>query len=119
MLQLSNNQLLIIGSTGNQFFAIKVDSLTNNLPTGTLEMLTLNSIDFEMFPNPAKNWVQVKLKGTNRLESYQLLDIKGQLLKSESSTNGFIPTKDLSNGIYLIRLTTDNGVVSKKLIISK
>jgi hypothetical protein len=119
VLQLANNQLLIIGNTGNQFFAIKVDSLSNNLPTGILEMLAPNSIDLVLFPNPAQNWVQVNLNGTDKLESYQLLDIKGQLLKSEKNTNGLIPTTDLSNGFYLIRLRTDKGVVSKKLIISK
>jgi hypothetical protein len=59
----------------------------------------------------------------NETAQFELLDITGRILLQQSfeTTNGFnkqlIETANLSTGVYLVRLLTLAGIVSKKMIV--
>lgn len=119
LLQTPNDELLIIGNTGNQFFVIKADSLSGNLPTNLLESILNSTIDVAIFPNPTADWIKIDLKGEARLVQYYLYNLNGQILKTGINSNGMINISKFDNGVYFIMLETDLGIVTKKVIISK
>ena len=82
---------------------------------------TLNVDDFEtntlkIYPNPIKgNTLNAEVKSTT---NYQIYDILGKKILSGTVTtsNKKINVSSLKNGIYILKLETANGSVTKKLI---
>jgi len=119
LLQLPGNELLIIGNTGDQFFAMRVDSLSNNMITNLKGSFMSNSVEIDVFPNPTSDWITIKLKGSALLEGYFLYDLNGRLLMSDRNRNGSVNLSQLESGIYFIQVLTDEGSVTKKVVVSK
>lgn len=117
LLKLPGNELLIIGNTGDQFFAIKVDSLSNKLITNLTESFATSSVEMDIFPNPTSDWLTIELKGSAILEGFLLYDLNGRLLMSER--NSSVNLSQLENGIYFIKVITDEGNSIKKVVVSK
>ena len=71
-----------------------------------------------VFPNPAAN--HLVISSTGILEGFLIMDITGKILISEKSIYQSEFTLNLSSfqsGIYIIRLFTDDGVMTRKLHI--
>ena len=74
-------------------------------------------IDFLMYPNPANN--EVNLSGMITGAQIELLNVLGQTIAVGKSNNGIytFETSPYTNGTYFVRVTTDTGQVTKKLMI--
>lgn len=92
--------------------------------------LSTNSIEndfikMELFPNPTKNNTTVRLENiTERMEGeLKIFTLTGQLISEEKidiiEGNNFFPLalNSSSKSIYIIQLTTKNGILTKKLSI--
>jgi hypothetical protein len=80
-----------------------------------------NSFDFSVnvFPNPAKEMVNVLLGQPTSSVLVELVDTKGsvQLKQTITNTNGFtLDLKSLPAGVYIIHLTIDGATGMSKLI---
>ncbi len=88
--------------------------------TSTGVMRAEDNFEIEMFPNPADVSVTINAKGfINKVDLYS---IQGKLILSLSPINGYssqINVQQLSSGIYMIKLSTENAVVAKKLVVYK
>ena len=73
---------------------------------------------YSIYPNPTHNAFNVKLSGFFNPSSFLLYNSKGQLVLSESIVNKkqFSFGALLAPGIYYIRFTEGNKVVSQKII---
>ena len=78
-----------------------------------------NQISYlELFPNPANNLININLKN-NLISNYEILDISGKVLISDSFLNETqINSSDLKNGIYIIRVVNDFKSFSKRITIT-
>lgn len=79
----------------------------------------LDGADFNVYPNPASNQVNVTNDfGLNM--DITLLNIEGKVVykNASSGTSSFIDVSDLNAGIYLIQITSDAGSVVKRLVIN-
>ena len=87
------------------------------LPDGISESL-LNKV-VSVYPNPASTQFTVSADGTNlNLKSVELSDITGRLIWKKDNLTGSNSTfsrGNLSNGIYIVRISTDKGTVSKRI----
>jgi len=79
---------------------------------------TLEKVQWKMYPNPAKEVLiiesEVALKGGIRI-----LDLLGRekiVLPGTTDTRVEIPLLQLSTGIYLVQIKTDQGVLQQKLV---
>lgn len=77
-----------------------------------------------VYPNPVKNSLQVTVAGNSKIQSINLYDVLGnELIKKEELTIQNVATQvdvsSLQNGIYFISVRTDEGLVSKKIIIQR
>ena len=74
-----------------------------------------NSLNITVFPNPAKDKLTI---GCTQKSEIEILNPEGQILKKLTS-NGIHTTVDLSNlsaGIYIIKVKTEEGITVKKFI---
>ncbi|MEZ4909017.1 MAG: DUF2271 domain-containing protein [Saprospiraceae bacterium] len=76
----------------------------------TIDNFDYNSIS--VFPNPTKSNIYISTK--NDIVSIRLFSMNGKLLK-ETKTNN-INLTDLNSGIYLLKITTNEGEFVKKVI---
>lgn len=74
--------------------------------------------EFKLFPNPAKDFITLKMPTQSNGSTIEIYNILGNNIKSLKMTNDTfkIDISDLANGIYLIRLRTDNGIAIKKFV---
>lgn len=71
--------------------------------------------ELEIYPNPAKE--QFVIKGADVNSKYQIIDIKGQLVKQGESIKAPISIKNLDSGTYIVRVISNQTVNSQKLVI--
>ena len=80
----------------------------------------LSTIDaLTVFPNPAQQFFTVQLR--NNIFDVTIMDVMGRKMFEEKDVFALtqIDTKDFSNGIYFIRVTSENKSVSKKITIQR
>ena len=91
-----------------------ITNTTHNI-NGTLGVNALDKDNLLVYPNPVAD--ELTIKGSSIIQSIQVVSISGQLITSYSphslSTN--INTADLTNGIYLLQIQTENGTTTKKI----
>ena len=68
--------------------------------------------ELKVFPNPSNNLISISnITGNFKFEIYTL---KGELIKEGNYNN--IPISELENGIYIIKIISDNRIISKRII---
>lgn len=76
---------------------------------------------FSIFPNPMTNELVIRVDNAlNEAPTVRLLDASGRVLevKNLSTATGstILPVSQLANGLYILELSTPQGVYTKKLI---
>lgn len=114
----------IIPNTANIYFDYNPAIVTNTFNTEFVTTLGLDSdqiSDFVMYPNPAREFVQIRLQNNEMIENIKISDVLGKVVKyvgSVSDNQTTLSTSDLTSGIYIIEVVTaNNSKISKKLVI--
>ncbi len=80
--------------------------------------LDKNAPEITLYPNPFSESFEVFIAGNNHPISYQLLNPRGQVIL-EGSFIDILEVADLTDsGIYILRLTVDGQVISKRIVKS-
>ena len=68
-------------------------------------------------PNPANDFVRISINATNA--HFSIVSLTGQLVDNGILTEGqnAFSTANLSNGIYMVRVSSDEGTSVQKLIV--
>ncbi len=81
-----------------------------------LETLSTDSFSknsaFTIFPNPAKNLVQIK--SDSEIEQVRIIDALGKVILAQNNTE--INVEHLAKGIYTLEISTGNGRIFRKFI---
>ncbi|MBN8643230.1 MAG: T9SS type A sorting domain-containing protein [Flavobacteriales bacterium] len=115
----------VIENTASIYFDFNPAIITNTFSTEFVAPLELSDFSYNtvfIAPNPAKTSFEIQLKNTDETLAFVTInDFVGKTIKtlqSDSETLTTIDTSDLSQGIYLIEITTKNNhKLLKKLII--
>ena len=94
---------------------LRLDTFNFTSVLGTSDFL---SSKFSIFPNPANNVINFS-NDTNAVVSLvEMTDMNGRVIKSAkiNATEGEISVSDLSSGVYMMRITTDQGNATKKIV---
>jgi len=79
-----------------------------------------NALSFELYPNPSKDVVTVKLANPTDSYKYELTDITGRTILVNSNNNNLnkFDVSDLGTGCYFIKITnlSDNKTVTKRFV---
>jgi hypothetical protein len=90
-------------------------------PAGAIE-LPLSQI-VSLFPNPSKGSSKVVLEGFETVAKVNVFNQVGQqVITTETTFNGLsqeatLNTRNLAKGMYVVRITSNNQTIAKKLIV--
>ncbi|WP_242205320.1 polysaccharide lyase family 8 super-sandwich domain-containing protein [Aestuariivivens insulae] len=74
----------------------------------------------KVYPNPAKNSINIRGLESNRLYSVSIVSLLGQYVGHVQVINNQINISNIQNGIYFLRLQLDGGkTVTKKILVEK
>lgn len=68
----------------------------------------------QIYPNPASGIFYIDSKEASKVEIY---DLTGRIVKSVSNYSNGISVRELSKGIYLVKIQVNHQIITKKLII--
>ena len=85
---------------------------TTNVSVGEV-----NLDEIKMYPNPAKD--RVRIESNNTIQNMVLYGIKGEMMEIRPVNSKEIELllEGYAKGVYFIRLVTDEGVITKKLVV--
>ena len=67
-----------------------------------------------IYPNPVTDVININT--TENVQRVEIFNMQGQLVKAEIGDVNSISVKSLANGLYTLKLTTDNGTSMHKII---
>lgn len=103
------------GTTGTYLFDIQA---SRSNASGVQELLPAS--DFRLFPNPARTAVYVDNPEQRSIQSIQLWDVNGRLLRSQAGDNSaqaMVSLDGIAPGVYLLSVITEQGVWTERLLI--
>ncbi len=89
---------------------------TENLLATNANVLSVN--DFSVFPNPTKDIVNVS-NTSSSINSIEITDLNGRVVKTVNAidaSNAQVNISDLSTGVYMMKIVSDKGTTTKKVI---
>ena len=126
---LNENSYTINGLVGLTTYEIEVqaDCGDNNVSdwSGFISVQTTNVgiVNFldnsvMLFPNPAREYVDIRIDGDMNVTALEVYDVYGKLINTVNVVEN--PTRinvaGLANGMYFVRVSTDNGAVTKTFV---
>ena len=68
-----------------------------------------------LYPNPVKDLLHVE---SENMQQYEIFSLDGKLIRSSqaSGSESVIDFSNLDSGVYMLRITSDSGVVTRKVI---
>ena len=97
---------------GNDTTSIYIDNILLAIANPTASVKNYNSFEFSMFPNPVKDVLNITTQ--ENLEKVEVFNLLGKKVLSANTKN--VDVSSLSKSVYLVKLTSDKGVSTKKLV---
>jgi hypothetical protein len=102
-------------------------TIKRQAPTEVIEFTPTEAADYLddkllAYPNPTTSNLTVHLNGQQRYSALQLTDLTGRVLLSEQgldTNHRELSLGQMPNGIYTLTITTDAGVVNRKVEVLK
>ena len=71
-----------------------------------------------LYPNPAKEYIDVRIDGDVNVTAMEVYDVYGKLINTVNVIDNttHINVSALANGMYFVRVTTEQGVVTKRFV---
>ncbi len=71
------------------------------------------------YPNPAQDFINLSLGELSRLVTVTLTDVNGRTVQTnifENATQVTVELEDIASGVYLMKIDTQNGSITKKIV---
>ncbi|CAM4426892.1 DUF7619 domain-containing protein [Flavobacterium terrigena] len=121
--KIKTKNTLVVGSTISNLANIYFDynfPIVTNTATSTFQVLQNDSFVFDnyfsVYPNPAKEVLNLKTKQDVTVYSLSIYSILGQQLQTITNPEQTIDVSNLKTGNYFIKIVTDKGISSSKFI---
>ena len=89
---------------------------------GVLSNSDFNSTNVSIYPNPASDSLNIKSSNNTIIKSVSIFDLKGSTVLTKDNLNiseSLISINSLQTGIYMVKVTSENGSsIIKKLIVN-
>ena len=88
------------------FYTLKYDSTAS---------ITSYTSAINIYPNPIKNELRIKTENIV-VERVEIVDLLGKAIITLKSGFEFIDVNHLNNGIYFVKIYTNNDIITRKVI---
>lgn len=109
-------------ATQNGSYAVRVtngvcDSITDCFVVNSVGVKEHKEISVQVYPNPTSGQFTVSLEGINQA-GIKLYDASGKLIreKQQAQCKEIIDISEMAAGVYVIKITTENGIKIERLI---
>ena len=119
------------GANGNGISAAQLAKITTTPGPGPNEVLSIdsngwlkfestlgvenhNAFEFTVYPNPAKD--VLKINTQQQLQKVEIADLLGRTVLTQQNVSKSVDVSLLSKGVYIIKLTSEKGISTKKII---
>ena len=110
-----NVNIAFVHTNCSDVFVMKIDNISVTPGVGINEV----EDNISIYPNPANNVLNVNASSNiNKVEVYNMLG-QNVMTVSVNNTNASINTSSLTQGMYMLKLHTDNGVVNQKFTVAR
>ena len=110
-----NINIAFVHTNSSDVFVMKIDNLSVTAGVGINEV----EDNISVYPNPANNVLNVNASSNiNKVEVYNMLG-QNVMTVSVNDINASINTSSLTQGMYMLKLHTDNGVVNRKFTVAR
>ena len=114
---------LVVGDTftnsANIYFdfnpAIVTDSYTTTI-VETLSNETFENNSFALYPNPAKDILNIEFKNQTEIKSVAIYNLIGQLVISVPNVTNSIDVSSLASGTYFVKINSEKGSANAKFV---
>lgn len=76
---------------------------------------SFNKESFNIYPNPAQDFIYINSTSNNPIDSVELFNLQGKLIIKKEKTNA-IDVSSLKSGIYIMKIKSNNMIESKRII---
>ena len=125
----TTNSYTITGLTGLTTYEIQVQAdcgdgnlsdWSNSITATTTNVGIENFTDLKvtLFPNPAREYVDIRIDGNANVTAMEVFDVYGKLINTVNVIDNLtrINVNGLADGMYFVRVTTDKGMVTKTFV---
>ncbi len=121
--KIKTKNTLVTGNTVTNKADIYFDynfPVITNLASTTFQALSNSGFELDdsivVYPNPATSLINIQSNST--IKSTQLFDVQGRLLQTsiENTSNTIIDISEKSNGVYFLKITSNNGSKVEKIV---
>ena len=123
ILKIKSKNTLVVGdqitNNANIYFDYNAPIATN---TATSTYQALNNVDFDfgnyftLSPVPAKDFINITNNQQVAIKSISVYNMLGQLVQTFINPSNTIDVSNLKSGSYVLKMTTENGVLSSKFL---
>jgi hypothetical protein len=82
-----------------------------------LSVSEIKNVDFEVFPNPFNDIVQIQKGSDLNIIDVEVLDLSGKQIKIAENCNSYLDLSDLQIGVYLISVYEAGKLIGTKRVI--
>ncbi|WP_299105855.1 GEVED domain-containing protein [uncultured Tenacibaculum sp.] len=93
-----------------------VSSARQDNPVSADRLGNETALDFVAYPNPASNFVQVKLASKNDVMNYKIVNTIGRVVKAGRLNGNSINISDLNTGMYILEVNDGQKSLTTKLM---
>jgi serine protease AprX len=100
--------------SGNQTYSLIVSGINQTLSTNALK-----ADEFRIYPNPARGSFNIASPSYSADLNVEMFDVQGRrvLERKISGSQNEINVQGIPTGVYMVRLSSDAGAITKKLVI--
>ena len=105
-------------NSAGQVSAAYIEPITLRVRLKNDEQEALHEDQLMAYPNPARDFLTVHLNGGRDFQQVSLYSITGQVVKSIGgleTNHAEMNLNDLPNGIYILEVATEDGLINKKV----
>lgn len=107
-------------ASGIYYYRIRFIDIDGKFVYSSIKVLTIsgNGLYINIYPNPVEKGV-LYINTSASTKSLEIHDVSGRLVRrmQVTGTSHVIPVKDLSKGLYFVRVTTEAGNKTEKILI--
>jgi hypothetical protein len=113
---------IVAYKNGNSFYeVVNAEEIRyNQTTTGLTSDKNMAEVGFNIFPNPARSYINLQLNETEKEARFEVFDINGKTVCSRNFNNQINNRLDLTtfnDGIYFVKIISSKGVGLKKFIV--